>query len=185
MLTKVRSHRSDLLPVHDHLSYMCSTLWLIADVCLCSNIRTTQTTWDFFPYVWRQAHHWFWWKILFENQCSSLPSCNWSSLSFLLAKENEICKAVGCVAILWWTLYTGFKLFCLGYGEMEFIWQPQETGPHLIACNEIHPPETLPCAGSICWYPFKLFIDFHGTVTSVSKLTLVTLLKGTGSLEQL
>lgn len=79
----------------------------------------------------------------------------------------------------------GFKLFCLGYGEMEFIWQPQETGPHLIACNKIHPPETPPCAGSICWYPFKLFIDFHGTVTSVSKLTLVTLLKGTGSLEWL
>lgn len=107
-----------------------------------------------FPHVWRQVHHWFWWQILFENQCSSLPSCNRSLLSLLLTKENEICKAVGCVAFLWWTLYTGFKLFCLGYRE---ICQPRETGPHLIACNEIHPPETLLCAVAVCWCPQKSF----------------------------
>lgn len=164
------------------ICHICSTLWLIAGVYLCSNIRTTQTTGDFFSLCLKTSSP----LVLMEDSVwKSMQSCNWSSLSPLLTKGNEICKAVGCVAFLWWTLCTGFKLFCLGYREMEFIWQPQEAGPHLIACNEVHPPETLPCAGSVYWCPYKLFIDFRGTVISVSKLTLVTLLKGTGSLELL
>lgn len=81
-----------------------------------------------------------------------------------------------CVAFLWWTPYIGFKLFCLGYWEMEFIWQPQESGPHLIACDEIHPPVAgrNPAvrlrggrAVSFCQCPYKLFTGFLGTASSV------------------
>lgn len=149
---KVRSHRSDV-PHSMIISVTYAARYDWEPMSTFARISEQLRPQEIFPYSWRQAYHWFWWQILFENQCSSLPSCNWSSLSLLLTKENEICKAVGCVAFLWWTLYTGFKLFCLGYREMEFIWQPQETGPHLIACNEIHPLETLPCAVSICCCP--------------------------------
>lgn len=85
-------------------------------------------------------------------------------------------QSSGCVAFFWWTPYTGFKLFCLGYWETEFIWQPQESGPHLIACDETRPPvagrNPAGCrrggrAVFFCQCPCKLLIDFHGTARSV------------------
>lgn len=85
-------------------------------------------------------------------------------------------QSSGCVAFLRWTPYTGFKLFCLGCWEMEFIWQPQESGPHLIAYDEIRPPVAgrSPAvrrrggrAVFLCRCPCKVFIDFYGTAWSV------------------
>lgn len=85
-------------------------------------------------------------------------------------------QSSGSVAFLWWTSYTGFKLFCLGYREMEFIWQPQEFGPHLIAHNEIHssvvcrnPAVCLRTGHAVffCRCPYKFFIDYRGTASSV------------------
>lgn len=101
-------------------------------------------------------------------------------LAFSSAYKGEWdVQSSGCVAFLWWTSYTSFELFCLGYREMEFIWQPQESGSHLIACGAIHPPVAGRnpavclwggCAVSFCWCPFKLFIHFHGTAMCVNLL---------------
>lgn len=181
MLAKDRS--SDLPPVYDLLSYACSTVWLIAacplqkaDVYLCSDVRTTWITWDFFSLCLKTSLP----LVLIED--SVWKSMQQSAILQLILAFSPAYKgewdlqSSGCVAFLWRTLYTGFKLFCLGYWEIEFIWQPQEPGPHLIACNENHPPvagrNPAVClrgvrAESFCWCLCKLFISFYGTTPSV------------------
>lgn len=181
MLTKVGS--SDWPPVPDRLSASCSAVWLIAawslqkaGVYLCSSVRTAQITWDNF----------FFFLCLMTSSLLVLMG-DWKSMqqspilqllhAFSPAYKGEgDLQSSGCVAFFWWTPYTGFKLFCLGYWETEFIWQPQESGPHLIACDETRPlvagrnPAGCRRGGRavfFCQCPCKLLIDFHGTARSV------------------
>lgn len=92
-------------------------------------------------------------------------------LAFSAAYKGESdLQSSGCVAFLWRTLYTGFKLFCLGYWEIEFVWQPQEPGPHLITCDENHPQsqaETLPRAGE-----GSVLSPFVGVPVSFSSISM-------------
>lgn len=98
-------------------------------------------------------------------------------LAFFPAYKGEWdLQSSGCVAFLWWSPYSGFKLFCLGWRKMELVWQPRESGPHLIASNEIHPPvagrNPAAClrggrAVSFFCVPISFSWDFHGTVPLV------------------
>lgn len=143
MLTKVGS--SDRPPVPDRLSASCSAVWLIAawslqkaGVYLCSSVRTAQITWDNFFFLCLMTSSLLVlmgdWKSMQQSPILQLLR----AFSPAYKGEGDL-QSSGCVAFLWWTPYTGFKLFCLGYWETEFIWQSQESGPHLIACDETRP----------------------------------------------
>lgn len=96
----------------------------------------------------------------------------WSMLPLLLLKGKESCRAVGV-----WHSFDGPCTLALNYSiwdaEMELSWQPQGSGPHLIVCSKIYPPESR-C--DRCHYPWKLLADFHGTMCPVCTELLRSLL---------